>query len=55
VLLSAFDEHCDTFIDKTPQVTEDAYPVDLGTLNQTQQATKYADWLGLSSDVRNRL
>jgi hypothetical protein len=24
-------------------------------LNQTQQATKYADWLGLSSDVRNRL
>ncbi len=31
VLLSAFDEHCDNFIDKTPQVTEDAYPVDLGT------------------------
>ena len=40
VLLSAFDEHCDNFIDKTPQVTEDAYPVDLGTLNQTQQVTK---------------
>jgi hypothetical protein len=31
VLLSAFDEHCDNFIDKTPQVIEDAYPVDLRT------------------------
>jgi hypothetical protein len=31
VLLSAFDEHCDTFIDNIPQVTEDAYPVDLRT------------------------
>lgn len=30
VLLSAFDEYCD-FIDKTPQITEDVYPVDLRT------------------------
>lgn len=31
VLLSAFDEHWDNCIDNTPQVTEDAYPVDLRT------------------------